>query len=248
MTAHTFSSRAALLAATLMLTSFTVKAGSDWPSPTLPDGLDTFNVGDQITVNGLPMRVRGFVSPKRPADLLDEFRRSLGKPLVENTVGAKRVLGRADGGFYLTVEVEPAGNGSKGVVAVTDMKTMIKSHDQRAADTARWINRLPAGSTIASQMTSEDAGRSANHIVIVNSHSEDLNRDALTALMRADGYQLEHEAAPDATQRRSLNATQADGKTLYFKAPGKEAMAVIARSGEKTSIVLNTVATLGSFK
>ena len=134
------------------------------------------------------------------------------------------------------------------------MKTMIQSHNQRAADSARLLDRLPAGSRITSQMTSEDAGRSAQHLVIVNHHSEDLNRDALRSLMRADGYQVEQEVTPDAAdaadaaRRRSRSTTQAGGKTLYFNAPGKEAMAVIARNGDNTSIVLNTVAKLGSFK
>ena len=237
-----------LLAITFLCAGTVAAASADWPAPKLPDGIDSFNVGDQITVNGLPMRLRGFVSAKRPAALLDEFRFSLGKPLVENTVGTKTVLGRAEGGFYVSVEVEPTGTGSKGVVAVTDLKTMMQQHAQRATDNARWLDRLPPGSSIASQMTSSDAGRAANHIVIVNTHSERLNSDALTSLMRADGYQLEPESASTTTLPRGTSASQASAQTLYFKAPGKEAMAVIARDGDKTSIVLNTVVKLGAFK
>lgn len=237
-----------LLATIVFFTGVVTAASPDWPAPKLPDGIDSFDIGEQITVNGLPMRLRGFVSAKRPAVLLDEFRRSLGKPLVENTRDTKTILGRAEGGFYVIVEVESTGLGSKGVIALTDVKSLIQSHDQRASDNARWLDRLPAGSSITSQMTSADAGRSAHHMVIVNSQSEDLNRAALTSLMRADGYQLEPQAMPDAAVQRGASASQTNANTLYFTAPGKEAMAVIARGGDRTSIVLHSVVKLGAFK
>lgn len=231
-----------------LFASATAWAATAWPSPTLPAGLDTFAIADQMTVNGLPMRVKGFVSSRRPADLLDAFRRSLGQPLVESTAAGKQVLGRAEGGFYVTVQVEAAGNGSKGIVAVTDLATMVRDHGQGQGADARWLDRLPAGSLISSQMTSQENGRQARHMVILNRHAESVNRDALLRLMTADGYQLEREIGADAAAQRSLPAQLADARTLYFKSPGKDAMAVISRSGELTSIVLNTTMTLQGFQ
>ncbi len=224
-----------------------VLAATPWPSPSLPAGLDTFPIADQLTVNDLPMRLKGFISPRRPADLCEAFRQSLGQPLVESTAAGKQILGRAEGGFYVTVQIESAGTGSKGIVAVTDLATMVRDHAQGQGANARWLDRLPAGSVISSQMTSQENGRQARHMVILNRHAEAVNRDALLRLMTADGYQFEREIGVDATLQRSLPSQLADARTMVFKSPGKEAMAVISRSGDQTSIVLNTTITLQGF-
>ncbi|GAA4029582.1 hypothetical protein [Actimicrobium antarcticum] len=223
-------------------------ADTRWPQPVLPANLDTFSIADQMTVNGLPMRLKGFVSNRRPAEMIDAFRRSLGQPLVDSVVNGKQVLGRAEGGFYITVQIEAAGAGSKGTVAVTDLAAMSSNHAQQQDADTRWRNRLPAGSVISSQMTSQENGRAARHMVILNSHSESANRDALLRLMTEDGFALEREIRPDAAMRRSLPAHMAEASTMYFKSPGKEAMAVISRSGDKTAVVFNSTVTLQGFQ
>jgi hypothetical protein len=228
--------------------STSVSAATPWPSPALPAGLDTFPIADQLTVNDLPMRLKGFVSPRRPAELLDAFRRSLGQPLVESTVAGKQILGRAEGGFYVTVHIEAAGAGSKGVVAVTDLATKVRDQAQGQDVYTRWLDRLPAGSILSSQMTSQENGRQARHMVILNRHDETVNRDALMRLMSADGFQFEREIGVDAASQRSLPSQLAEARALYFKSPGKEAMAVISRSGDQTSIVLNMTMTLQGYR
>jgi hypothetical protein len=228
--------------------STTVCAATPWPSPALPSGLETFPIADQLTVNDLPMRLKGFISPHRPAELLDAFRRSLGQPLVESTVAGKQVLGRAEGEFYVTVHIEAAGAGSKGIVAVTDLAAMVRDHAQGQGAKARWLDRLPAGSSMSSQMTSQENGRQARHMVILNRHDETVNRDALLRLMSADGFQFEREIGVDAASQRSLPSQLAEARTLYFKSPGKEAMAVISRNGDQTSIVLNMTMTLQGYR
>ncbi|MFT5532427.1 MAG: hypothetical protein ACI8WM_003167 [Burkholderiaceae bacterium] len=228
--------------------SATPFAATPWPSPALPAALSTFPIADQMTVNGLPMRLKGFVSPRRPTELLDAFRRSLGQPLVESTVAGKQVLGRAEGGFYITVQIEVAGTGSKGIVAVTDLVTMARDHAQGQGANGRWLTRLPAGSVISTHMSSQENGRQVLHMVILNRHAASLNRDALLRLMTDDGYQLEREIGTDAVSLHNLPMQFFDARTLYFKSPGKDAMAVISRSGDQTSIVLNTTLTLQGFQ
>jgi hypothetical protein len=97
-------------------------------------------------------------------------------------------------------------------------------------------------------MASQDAAKAARHLVIVNAHGEAVNREALLRLMQSDGYRLEREAAPDAAARASLPMQFGGATALYFNGPGKEAVAVIARTGDKTAIVLNTVTTLQAFR
>ena len=94
-------------------------AASGWPEVKLPPAVQRFDVGQHMTVNGLPMRVRGFLSPESPATLAAWFRASLGSPLVESRHNGKTILGRPQGAYYLTVQIEPAGSGTRGLVAHT---------------------------------------------------------------------------------------------------------------------------------
>lgn len=240
---------AAVLCLFLLTAAPHASAKEHWPTVPLPKAIEPFNIGQQVTINGLPMRLQGFVSEMAPAELLQAVRRTLGKPLVENKVGAKHVLGRAENGFYLTVQIEAAGQGSSGTVAITDLGSVRKSSIESRSQSSRWLDRLPSGSKFVSRMTSEDAGKVAAHMVIANGHSESLNRDALAFLMREEGYELEREAATNGDSPRGMPGTVSNGTTLFFKGAGREAVAVIAHEGNgRTFIVLNTVILLEAFK
>lgn len=216
-------------------------AAENWPSPHLPDGLETFAIGQEMRVNGLPMRLRGFVSPRATAELLQALRMSLGNPLVEDTSGSAHVLGRAEGNYYISVRIEGTPSGSRGTVAVTDLGSASKRYSQHRNNLTRWRDRLPAGSTITSDLAAGEEGREAQHLVFVNRQGVSRNRDGLVALLKNDGFRLEREVNDGAT-------VSAGAGTLYFAAPGKEAMAVIARSGDITSVVLNIVAMTAAAK
>lgn len=245
---------ALVFAMTFTLVVSSVHAASEviWPEFRLPEELALFAMGQTMTVDGLPMRLQGFVSRESPAKLAEAVRRSFGQPVVESNRGATKMLGRAEGRFYLTVQIESSGTGSKGVVATTDLGQLAKRHEAIAQEKARWLDRLPAGSTIASDMRSADGGKEARHTVIVNDHGSVRNRDAIVSLLANEGYVLEREAGPPADSVASKADTKPtpasrsfrDAATLYFRAPGKEAMAVIARTGTRTAVVLNTVSSL----
>ncbi|MGH8806353.1 MAG: hypothetical protein ACREX0_00570 [Noviherbaspirillum sp.] len=221
-----------------------------WPRVELPKGAHAFNVADGVvTANGLPMRMQGFLSSEAPTRLANWFRGSLEKPLVENTVAQKLILGRAQGDHYITVQLEPAGKGTRGLVAVTHLKAVHENQVQTQTSRENWLLRLPSGSRLLSQVSSEDAGKIATHLVITNGHSEDLNRERLASLMREDGLELEREAAPDMKRNFRPEFASGENKTLFFKGRNKEAIAVISRAGlGTTTIVLNTITAMGRFK
>ena len=223
-------------------------AAADWPSLKLPDTLVTFPVGQQMILNGMPMRLQGFISPQSPEKLVRTLRQNLGGPLVLSNTKDARVLGRADGHYYLTIQIKPAGNGSAGTISVTDLAAMARGHVDARASAEHFQTRLPAGSQITSDMRSSDGGKTARHLVIINRHDTVRNRDAIVAFMRDDGYRLERTAATNAAMQRNLAPGFSDATTLYFTAPGKEGIAVVVRNGEQTSIVLNTVVTPGAAK
>ena len=224
-------------------------AATQWPSLQLPASLHTFSMGSQIMLNGLPLQMVGFVSDLPPLKIVEQFRGTLGQPLVENTIGQKIVLGRMEPGkFYVTVQVEAAPSGSRGVVAITDLAELAQSRDARISSRVRWIDRLPSGSTIASQMTSAERGKSTLHLVYTNAHTVQANRDALARMMTADGYRIERQTDSISQHRDDRIPPGTDGDTIYFTGSGKDGIAVIAKRGTNTSIVLNTVVALKEFR
>ena len=217
-------------------------AQTAWPTIALPENAHAFEVGEKITVNGLPMRIQGFVSDSKPSQLADWFRQSLGKPLVENTLGNKLILGRLQGTDYLTVQLEPSAKGTRGVVTVSHLKAAYDSRAETQENAERWLSPLPSGSRLISNMISEDAGKISKHLVISNTQSEEFNRGRLKNLLRQDGFEFERESTVDSSTLTKFPRSVVRGQTLYFKASGKEAMATISRDGSGyTMTVLNII-------
>jgi hypothetical protein len=228
-----------LVGAFLSFVAAAASAQRDWPEIVLPARIRAVDVGGQITVNGLPMRVKGFVAPGAPSDVADEFRKALGQPLMESRVAGKLVLGRMQGDFYLSVQIEPSGSGSRGAATVTNLKLAAERRIGATAERERWLNRLPAGSRLISHVTSEDAGKSSSHFVLTNGLTDDVNAARLKSMLSEDGMSLERET-------QSAGAGYApQGRTLYFRGPNKEAIAVIAHVNGDTAVVLNVITQLG---
>ncbi|RZI43940.1 hypothetical protein EGT07_00450 [Herbaspirillum sp. HC18] len=221
----------------------------DWPRIVLPREVQVFDIGQQVTVNGLPMRAQGFVSTVSPSQLAEKFRQTLGKPLVENVLGNKLILGRLEGEHYLTVQIEPAGAGSRGVAATAHVKAAYDAQSERRDSVDRWLARLPSGSRLFSQVESRDGQKLSHYTVIVNSHSEALNRDRMIDLLAEDGFIFDRESSPDEHLMPARPEDIQNGKLLFFKGKGKEAMVTIHRdSNGHTSIVVNAITVMERLK
>ena len=215
----------------------TVVQAQVWPVIELPPNVDTFTVGDQLTANGVPMRVRGFVAKHMTvAQAVDWFKRSMGQPLVENKLGKQIILGRAQGGFYFTVQIESMREGGfggvKGLTAVSDIAAFNAGKSQQVREVSRWLDRWPAGTQEMNRMSSQDHQKTSVYMSLRNGHSAELNRLALIDALKQDGLSLERETAKE---------TRA-GMSLLFKGVHKEATATIAKTeAGKTDIVINTI-------
>jgi len=218
-----------------------------WPELALPDHAQTFDVGEQLGFNGVPMRIRGFISDQPPQRVAEWFRRSLGEPLVESTLGAKQILGRPQGEFYLTVQLEAAGRGTRGIVAASHVKAALAHRDETRRFAQQWRDRLPAGSRVLSQTSSEDNGRVSSQLVFANGLPPQLNRDRLEATLRDDGLMLERDT--EAGDAARMPIATAGSRLLLFKGPAKEATAVITRLQDgRTAVVLNTVTAMETIR
>ena len=224
-----------ILGTLAVLESASARDEAPWPRIPLPKQVDVFEVGREIVVNGTPIRMSGFVSRATPSELAASMRQLLGEPLMEDRRGATLVLGRGEGPFYITVQLAPLGSGTRALVAVTKPAVSELGPPDAAVD-RHLLSALPPGSTLISHTSSFDAPAGADQAVVMNSHSVDINTEYVKRMLRADGYMLEREA-------RSARTSRTPGaRTIFFKRPGSEAIAVVARNDRGDSvIVLNRV-------
>jgi len=232
-------SGAALAALALFKPAFAAPDDARWPHVRIPPQVETFDVGQETIVDGAPVRMRGFVSTATPAALATSFRQVLGKPLMEDRRGNTLMLGRREGQFYMTVQLDPVGSGTRGTIAVTRPPV-----DKEDADVARrLLPALPPGSTLASHTTSIDGDIRADHDAIVNSHSIGVNNEYVQRLLRAEGFILERDFTPPrGAGQGARSRVTASARTLFFKGPNAEAIAVLSSdSVGRSVIVLNRV-------
>lgn len=231
-----------LLMGALLLTPASSAIGqTTWPQIAIPEGVKLTEQGGPISVNGMPLRMRGFTSAAAPARVAALFQQSLGQPLMDNTVGVKRILGRSYGAHYVTVQIEPGVTGTRGVIAVTELTAaMNNAASARAAD-QRLLSRLAAGFHIVSRTSSEDNRRSIEHVILTNTHSVGLNAASVKNMLRIDGFVLERETTPAGQSGVDHRPATREATMLFFKKAGSEAVAVISRNDKgMTAVVLNT--------
>ena len=208
----------------------------------IPSGVRTVEVARNVLVNGIPMRLRAFVSADSVDAVVEAFRKSLGQPLVESRLGRQRVLGRPQGDGYWTVQIEAAGTGVRGIVAEADLKAAVLARDSVQAAARKWLAYFPAGARLASSMTSVDAGRSSSHLIVTSEQSKAQVAETLVTTLARDALPLEphSDAQPEEGGRDDAHADA--GRALFFKGPGRTAIATLHRGGRgETVTVLNIV-------
>ena len=214
--------------AALLVAAPLAAAATPWPLPALPDNATPFDVGGEMNMGGLPMRIRGFVSPAPREDVAAWFRRSMGAPVVENQLGAQLVLGQARGDYYVTVQLDQTPTGTRGMVAVTNLKSAAERRETTLDATRRMLDRLPSGTRVVRDMASRDGRQLSHYVVLNNAVGEAVNRERITRYLQEDGLRLE----------------RARKNTLWFKGPGKEATVVLGRDPQGASVVVFNTVTL----
>jgi hypothetical protein len=233
----------------------------DWPRVALPPGASSHEIGDEVSLYGMPLRIAVFTSPEKPSALVQWFGKSLGEPFTLDTLNGKTILGRRQAGHYITLQLEAAGSGARGLIAVSDLAGFLRSPTQRGEADARWDTRLPADTQVVSRMRSRDGNRRSDYVVARNRHSGQMNVDALTTSLAVDGLVLERDVVPgraaasgveSASRHAALSSIDhavqpgaESGRTLFFRGRDKEAMAVIARDAQgNTVLAISLVTTL----
>lgn len=238
-----------LVSALLLQAANCCAVAAAWPVVALPKDSVVNDIGEQMTANGVPMRVQGFQSQMDPAATANWFRHRLREPLVENKLGPALILGRREGEHYITIRLSPVPNGTGGVVIVSHLKAAYDNRERRKTDIERLLSRLPGNSELLTEMESTDGGKLSRFYILSNSYHEDVNRDYIIDLMREDGMILRHRSSAPSGHSQSGARQLSNGEAYVFSGARKEALAVIGKNATgRTVVQVNVISDKGRLK
>lgn len=135
-----------------------------------PPGSRVSLVGDRMNFNGMPMKVRQFVSRYGVERVLEYYRHLWSGQTADGLPGLVEsdalppwtILTRMQDDYVLTVQVAPEGSGSAGYLALSRLPEQ--------ADTGELGGDFPAmqGSTFYNDIESEDRGQSGRTVQLSN--------------------------------------------------------------------------------
>jgi hypothetical protein len=233
------------LAASLVLSAAVAGAGQqrDWPNLPTPTHLESFEVGSQNKLNGIPVRIQGFVSDRSISELNQWYRQKMGGQWVENKLGKKTVLGQRQGDFFVTVELEAmlgglSGSTTKVVTAIMDLRRPAQPPNRSLDAFGDWAKRLPVNSQLLSHLTDSNDTHESLHLVAANGHSLALNAQHFRRQFGQLGYQQDTLTAPAVAQRTRRDIEPATQEKLAFTAPNTEAVVVLGKDDAGRSTVV----------
>lgn len=198
---------------------------ADWPSLPFPDGAKVEGIGENVRLNGVPMRMYRVLSDQGVASILSFYRDALGPEHAEASVHQVSILSQMQGAYFISVRVKQAGP------KVTETLLAISHDDGRQQAGLPLGFTLPAGSELLSDMESTDNGKHARQLIFTNHLSMDANSDFMQAMLKEKGYRLQPTYTRDQAERLSM---MFDGKE-------REAIVVLTRIGQKTNVVMTTI-------
>jgi len=191
-------------------------------------------VGKDMSMNGLPMQTRAFVTRKGPEKVARFYRRKWKhgengqQGYVETTAMSPwRLITRVEDGYLMTVQFQKTDfGGSWGYLAMSHLP------DPKADKPVlgRGIPSIP-GSQVVSDIGSRDVGQSGHTVLLINKHSLASNISFYRHHYGNGGWQSEDDRVV------------AEGHThlLSFKKWRKSVKIVITGAKDGTRVVVNSV-------
>ncbi|MDI1260151.1 hypothetical protein [Aquabacterium sp.] len=217
-----------------------------WPTVQLPADAESIGISDRMLANGVPMRTSSFAAKGDVATAVAWFKARLGSPLTEDRLGNKTILGRPEGNYYITIQLEPIDTGVLGLIGVSDMRYALtqqsRSHDAKDA----WIRDLPSGTKVLNLLVSQDDGKSSTYLLASNQQSDSLNAERATRALERRGFAVERRVNLEKGATVNGSVITVSGRAVLFKSADREAtlMAFHDESG-KAAVVINTVVLTG---
>lgn len=203
--------------------------GADWPEIPFPEGTKIESIGEQVRLNGVPMRMHRLHLKVNAEKSIRFYRDHLGPRLAEQALpGGERILSQGRGDYFLTLRIRPISErASMALISVSDVRAA-----KEAANRPLGFN-LPADTRVLSDLESTDAGKRSRQLVFRNRLDLETNRQSLARELLARGFQ------PVNTPSRK----KPDSQVIYFQGDRREAQLTLARRDGLTQAVLTTIQT-----
>jgi hypothetical protein len=199
---------------------------ADWPEIPSPPNSRIESIGDQVRLNGIPMRMQRVLTTGNTADIIRFYRKALGPKHVEENLPDGRLLAQGRGDHFLTVRIKALGPSlTESLVSISDARAA-----QNAAGRPLGF-QLPSRTQLVSDMESTDDGKVSRQLVFLNDHSVDANVDFITETLQGRGYKPQ----PDGVRN------SASERVLMFGGAQREARLVVVRKDGTSNVVLTTV-------
>ncbi len=197
-----------------------------WPEIAMPDGARIESIGEQVRLNGVPMRMHRVLSSQSPKELIGFYRDALGSRRAEQPLPDGLVLAQERGDYFVTVRIKALSSGSTEVLVSASDMVEAKRSATRPPDM-----NFPADSLVLSDMESVDSAKHSRQLVVRNGHSVAANVRHLLQSLEARGYH------PDAIPGKHTGTEYVQ----FFKGEQREALLTLTRKDSLTQIVLTTI-------
>jgi len=197
-----------------------------WPEVPSPRNAKVEQIGEQVRLNGVPVRMQRVLSDDKPKAVIQFYREALGARRAEEKLPDGLLFAQGRGDYFVTVRVK--------VLGPSFTETLVSVSDARGAENA--ANRplgfpVPAGTQVLSDMESTDAGKVSRQLVLMNNHSINANVVSITKALQERGYE------PQSGDTQNLES----GRVLMFGGANREARLVVIRRDGASNVVLTTV-------
>lgn len=222
----------ATLLALLLFWPLAVVAATPWPALDAPPRAQVAVVADDLRIDGIPTQIRRFQTSLGVAEVL-AFYRTLWKSggmekATEAPSGQWQAIARKHGEYWLSVQVKATlGGGSEGYLAAS----LVFPVATRAVTVPALP--LPVQSHVLHDVVSVDPGKESRLLVAVNDLSTATNVRWFEKLFRNEGFRRDTNAA--------LPRGSEMGHAAVYLRGSEEIVLTIARTADRTAIVLNRV-------
>jgi hypothetical protein len=169
-------------------------AAIEWPTVPLPPATHAEKVGDELRVNGLPMRATAFESNLAVDEVvkfyLNTWRGQPGRISDERHVADWTVVARSLPPFHMTVQVRgrPGGRGTYGYIGITSQDASARP------DFSVQGLPQPLGARLVSKVESDDGGRRSVQVTMAGAMSVSSMAAYYESSLRRDGWILERSS------------------------------------------------------
>jgi hypothetical protein len=203
-----------------------VSEAASWPAVKLPDGMHAAEVSSHMIYNGTDMRGQVFTSSQNAADIIKFYRQLWGKQAVLDQIPGWQVIGHREGAFYITVQVRPAGSGSRGDIGITRIPAQ-RSKAELGAGVPH-----PSNTNVLNDIIYPDDRTPARTLAMANGLSLEQNASYYREHLAATGWKAaDSHACPYGASSCVMN----------YEHGNQKMMVALTRNGSHSQIVINLI-------